>query len=56
MALEVMKRNESSFPLILVYVPLVKGTSYEEEKLSILERVMDVVSLNELLPIVNVVN
>ena len=39
-----------------LYVPFVKGTSDENERVSELERVMEVVSLNELDPVVNVVN
>ena len=44
------------FPNDLVYLPLVKGTSAENERVSVLERVMEVVSLNESHPVVNVVN
>ena len=39
-----------------VYLPLVKGTSVENERVSVLERVMERVSLNESYPVVNVVN
>ena len=39
-----------------VYLPLVKGTSVENERVSVLERVMDVVIWNESFPVVNVVN
>ena len=42
--------------LFLVYVPLVKGTSDEKERVSELERVMEVVSENESSPVMNVVN
>ena len=38
------------------YLPFVKGTSDENERVSVLERVMEVVSQNELDPVVNVVN
>ena len=37
-------------------MPLVKGTSAENERESILERVMDVVSENEFCPVSNMVN
>ena len=40
----------------LVYLPLVKGTSDEKERVSELEREMEVVKGNEPLPVVNVVN
>ena len=40
----------------LVYVPFVKGTSDEKERVRELERVMEVVSENEQSPVVNVVN
>ena len=40
----------------LVYLPLVKGTSAENERVSVLERVMEVVYRNESHPVVNVVN
>ena len=33
-----------------------KGTSDENERVSVLERVMEVVSSNELVPVINVVN
>ena len=39
-----------------VYLPLVKGTSDENERVSVLERVMERVSENEPYPAVNVVN
>ena len=42
--------------LLLVYTPFVKGTSDENERVSELERVMEVVSENESCPAVNVVN
>ena len=38
------------------YLPFVKGTSDENERVSELERVIEVVSENELSPVVNVVN
>ena len=44
------------FPNDLVYLPLVKGTSAENERVSVLERVMEVVSENDLNPVVNVVS
>ena len=51
---EVMLRNvQLSFP---EYVPFVKGTSDENERVSVLERVMEVVQENEFHPVVNVVN
>ena len=37
-------------------MPLVKGTSFENEKASELEREMEDVLWNEFLPVVNVVN
>ena len=40
----------------LVYMPLVKGTSAENERVSVLERVMEVVSENDQSLIINVVN
>jgi len=43
-------------PEYFVNLPLVKGTSVENERVSVLERVMEVVSLNESHPVVNVVN
>ena len=39
-----------------VYLPLVKGTSVENERVSVLERVMEVVAENEKSSAVNVVN
>ena len=39
-----------------VYLPLVKGTSDENERVSVLERVMERVLENESHPVVNVVN
>ena len=39
-----------------VYLPLVKGTSDENERASVLERVMERVSENESYPTANVVN
>ena len=39
-----------------MYLPLVKGTSVENERASVLERVMERVSENESYPVVNVVN
>ena len=39
-----------------MYVPLLKGTSDEKERVSLLERVMERVSENELFPVVNMVN
>ena len=39
-----------------MYLPFVKGTSDENERVSELERVMEVVSPNECCPVVNVVN
>ena len=45
-----------SFSLLPVYLPLVKGTSVENERVSVLERVMEVVLVNESNPGVNVVN
>ena len=39
-----------------MYVPFVKGTSDEKERVRELERVMEVVSENELSPVENVVN
>ena len=49
-----------NFQLLLledfVYLPLVKGTSAENERVSVLERVMEVVLVNESNPGVNVVN
>lgn len=38
------------------YVPFVNGTSGENERVMILERVMEVVEENEFLPVVNLVN
>ena len=38
------------------YLPFVKGTSDENERVSVLERVMEVVSANEAYPVLNVVN
>ena len=38
------------------YLPFVKGTSDENERVSVLERVMEVVQENELHPVSNVVN
>ena len=38
------------------YLPFVKGTSDENERMSVLERVMEVVSKNESSPVMNVVN
>ena len=38
------------------YLPFVKGTSDENERVSELERVMEVVSANDHSPVVNVVN
>ena len=38
------------------YLPFVKGTSDENERVSVLERVMEVVEVNELDPVVNVFN
>ena len=42
--------------LLLVYAPLVKGTSNEKERVNELERVMERVAENDLSPVVNVVN
>ena len=42
--------------LLLVYTPLVKGTSNEKNRVRELERVMEVVKGNEHFPVVNVVN
>ena len=39
-----------------MYLPFVKGTSDENERVSELERVMEVVSANELSPVMNFVN
>ena len=38
------------------YLPFVKGTSDENERVMILERVMEVVLVNEFCPVWNVVN
>ena len=38
------------------YLPFAKGISDENERVSVLERVMEVVSSNESYPVVNVVN
>ena len=43
-------------PELFEYLPFVKGTSDENERVSVLERVMEVVSANESYPVVNVVN
>ena len=43
-------------PEDFVYLPLVKGTSDENERVSVLERVMKRVLANEYSPVVNVVN
>ena len=40
----------------MLYLPFVKGTSDENERVSELERVMEVVLQNDLSPVVNVVN
>ena len=40
----------------ITYLPLVKGTSDKNERVSVLERVMERVSSNEHHPVVNVVN
>ena len=40
----------------MLYVPFVKGTSDENERVSELERVMERVTENESYPVVNVVN
>ena len=40
----------------MVYTPLVKGTSVENERVSVLERLIVVVYWNEPHPAVNVVN
>ena len=42
--------------LLLVNVPLLKGTSDEKERVRELERVMEIVSVNEYSPASNVVN
>ena len=46
----------NAFLLLLLYLPFVKGTSDEKERVSELERVMEVVSENDRAPVVNVVN
>ena len=43
-------------PECFVYLPLVKGTSDENERRSVLERVMERVSENECHPVVKLVN
>ena len=43
-------------PECFVYLPLVKGTSDENERASVLERVMECISENEQYPVLNVVN
>ena len=53
----VMRWNVKLLLLVsFVYVPFVKGTSDENERVSELERVMEVVSKNDSSPVVNVVN
>ena len=52
---DVTSQNDSLFEVV-VYLPLVKGTSDENKRVSELERVMEVVLENELSPVVNVVN
>ena len=54
---EVMRGNVSlSSSESSEYLPFVKGTSDENERVSVLERVMEVVLVNESSPVVNVVN
>ena len=54
---EVMDSNVQYLLLeFITYLPLVKGTSVENERGSVLERVMVFVLKNELFPVVNVVN
>ena len=54
---DVMYRNVKLLLLeSFEYVPLVKGTSDENERANVLERVMEVVSLNESSPVMNDVN
>ena len=54
---EVMYWNvQLLLPECFVYLPLVKGTSDENERASVLERVMECISENEQYPVLNVVN
>ena len=53
---EAMYWNVKLLPIYLEYVPLVKGTSDENERVSVLERVMEVVVTNEYDSVVNDVN
>ena len=46
----------NAFLLLLLYLPFVKGTSDEKERVSELERVMEVDLENDRAPVVNVVN
>ena len=54
---EVMDSNVQYLLLeFITYLPLVKGTSDRNERVSVLERVMERVRWNESSPAVNVVN
>ena len=54
---EVILRNVSlSSSESFEYLPFVKGTSDENERVSVLERVIEFVSKNESSPVLNVVN
>ena len=54
---EVMRWNiQLSSSESFEYLPFVKGTSDENERVSVLERVMEDVSWNDHTPVVNVVN
>ena len=54
---EVMRWNVLLLELeFFEYLPFVKGTSDENERVSVLERVMEVVPRNESYLVVNVVN